>query len=193
MRSVGRARPGRGRWHQVGLWLEKVSGQAEQRARARRQREVEREGGRQRSAVGHQPPTCAHLLVDVNGLLILLQLRGVTGHLQQTLVGRAAQGREETGAVGGWAGPQGWGGRGEPGASTCWTPRLCSSRQTARSGRSPVARREERASGRGAARVTCRPALALSAASAPRPFPVLRPRGLPQLLAERGPGPETGC
>lgn len=32
-------------------------------------------------------PTCPHLLVDVNGLLILLQLCSVTGHLQQTLVG----------------------------------------------------------------------------------------------------------
>lgn len=31
-----------------------------------------------------------HLLIDLNGLLVLLQLRGVGSHLQQTLVGRAA-------------------------------------------------------------------------------------------------------
>lgn len=187
-------------------WRKHLARLSRGRGRERRQREVEGEGGRQRGAVGHlgwgvmpsagsraPPPTCAHLLVDVNGLLILLQLRGVTSHLQQTLVGRAAWGREETGAVGGWAGPQGWGGRGEPGAGTCWIPRLCSSRQTARSGRWPAVWREERVRGRGAAQVTCRPALSLSPASAPRPFPVLRPRGLPQLLAERDPGPETGC
>lgn len=32
-------------------------------------------------------PCCPHLLVDVDGLLVLLQLRRIAGYLQQTLVG----------------------------------------------------------------------------------------------------------
>lgn len=84
----------------------------------------------------------AHLLVDVNGLLVLLQLRGVAGHLQQTLVGRAVGGRagssgaRSQGHWGGWAA----GAEGPPG--TCWTPRPCSSLRTARSGRWPGGTRE---------------------------------------------------
>lgn len=77
-----------------------------------------------------------HLLVDVDGLLVLLQLRCVAGHLQQTLVGRAERGR--AGVSGGGArGPRQ--GRGQAGGrpGTCWTPRLCSSLRTARSGRWP--------------------------------------------------------
>lgn len=64
-------------------------------------------------------PCCPHLLVDVDGLLVLLQLRRIAGHLQQTLVGRAERGREGQGVSGGGA----WGprrGRGRAGGA--WVP-----------------------------------------------------------------------
>ena len=64
-------------------------------------------------------PCCPHLLVDVDGLLVLLQLRRVAGHLQETLVGRAERGREGQGVSGGGAlGPR----RGRGQAGGAWVP-----------------------------------------------------------------------
>ena len=69
------------------------------------------DGGRRRGSRAEP-----HLLVDVNGLLVLLQLRRVAGHLQQTLVGRAARGRGGGGRLGVARPVRGWGGQvGHPG------------------------------------------------------------------------------
>lgn len=46
----------------------------------------------------------AHLLVDLDGLLVLLQLSAVRPDLQQTLVGRAV----DKGGRGGWVGLTQW-------------------------------------------------------------------------------------